>query len=99
MLNHVKQILLKRMSLNIEDDFNIEKSRAELIKVLSQNKYKTIEVLNQLNENEILYTSEVFEEISYNLKSFDYINCLKHIEQKYSNLDISDAIKVAEEYI
>jgi len=59
----------------------------------------TIEILNQLDENEILYTSEVFEEIAYNLKSIAYIQCLKNIEKKYSKIDILDAIETAIEYI
>lgn len=48
---------------------------------------------------EILYTSEVFEEIAYNLQSINYINCLKNIEKKYPSLNIKDAIEVATEFI
>ena len=58
-----------------------------------------VSILNQLNEKEILYTSEVFEEIAYNLQSVNYINCLKYIEKKYPSLDIKDAIEVATEFI
>ena len=43
------------------------KKREELIEVLSKDEHSTIEVMKQLNEVEILYTSEVFEEIAYNL--------------------------------
>lgn len=70
-----------------------------MIEVLSKDEHSTIEVLKQLNEVEILYTSEVFEEIAYNLQSRKYIECLKQIQKKFPKLDIMDAIKVAEEYI
>mgnify|MGYP006987254832 CR=1 FL=1 len=94
MLKKVKEILDKRSKINDEDDYRIEKCRDELIDALSQDELLTIDILNQLNEKEILYTSEVFEEIAYNLQSVNYINCLKYIEKKYPSLDIKDAIEV-----
>ena len=99
MLKTVKEILDKRVEINDEDDYRIEKCRDELIEVLSQDELLTIDILNQLNEKEILYTSEVFEEIAYNLQSVSYINCLKNIEKKYPSLNIKDAIEVAMEFI
>ena len=99
MLKKVKEILDKRSKINDEDDYRIEKCRDELIDALSQDELLTIDILNQLNEKEILYTSEVFEEIAYNLQSVNYINCLKYIEKKYLSLDIKDAIEVATEFI
>lgn len=95
----VKEILNQRFKINDENDYMIEKKREELIEVLSKDEHSTIEVLKQLNEVEILYTSEVFEEIAYNLQSRKYIECLKQIQKKFPKLDIMDAIKVAEEYI
>ena len=99
MLKKVKEILDKRSKINDEDDYRIEKCRDELIDALRQDDLLTIDILNQLNEKEILYTSEVFEEIAYNLQSVNYINCLKYIEKKYPSLDIKDAIEVATEFI
>lgn len=99
MLKTVKEILDKRVKINDEDDYGIEKCRDELIEVLSQDELLTINILNQLDENEILYTSEVFEEIAYNLQSVNYINCLKKIFEKYPSLNIKDAIEVAEGFL
>lgn len=95
MLKTVKKILNKRMKTHDEDDFKIEKCRNELIEILSQDETLTIYVLNQLDEKEILYTSEVFEEIAYNLQSINYIKCLQNIGKKYPSLDIKDSIEVA----
>ncbi len=99
MLETVKEILDKRVKTNDEDDLMIEKCRKELIEVLSRDELLTIGILNQLNQKEILYTSEVFEEIAYNLQSTKYIECLKMIEKKYPSLNIKDSIDVAMEYI
>jgi len=75
MLKTVKEIINNRRKINDEDDCRIEKCRNELIEVLSQDELLTIEILNQLNDEEILYTSEVFEEVAYNFQSANYINC------------------------
>lgn len=99
MLTIVKELLAKRIAINDEDDYNIEKSRERLIELLSKNETETISILNQLSEMEIMYVSEVFEEIAYNLQSEKFILCLKEIQKKYENIDIEDAIEVAEEYI
>ncbi len=99
MIMAVKKILDQRLKINDEDDYMIEKKREELIEILSKDEHRTIEILKQLNGIEILYTSEVFEEIAYNLKSRKYIDCLKQIQKEFPELDILDAIKVAEEYI
>lgn len=99
MLNKVKNVIIERIQINDEDDFNIEKCRNKLIDFLSENAKQTINILEQFDENEILYVSEVFEEIAYNLQSTEYIKCLRDIEKKYPNIDISDSIEVAEEYI
>ena len=56
-----------------------------MIEALSKDEHSTIEVLKQLNEVEILYTSEVFEEIAYNLQSRKYIECLKQIQKNFLN--------------
>lgn len=98
MLNRVKEILDRRMKINDEDDYKIERCREELIELLSKDELLTINILNQLNDKEILYTSEVFEEIAFNLQSENYIKCLKNIEKKYPSLNIKDAIEEAIEF-
>lgn len=98
MLETVKKILDTRIKTNDEDDYKIESCRNELIEELSRDELLTINILNQLNGKEILYASEVFEEIAYNLQSINFINCLKDIEKKYPSLNIKDAIEVALEF-
>ena len=93
MLKTVKEILDKRAKINDEDYYRIEKCRDELVDVLSQDELIAIDIPNRLNEKEILYTSEVFEEIAYNLQSINYINCLKNIEKKYPSLNIKGFVR------
>lgn len=98
MLKTVKEIINKRAELYKEDDYGIEKCRNELIEILSKDELLTIDILNQLDDEEIAYTSEVFEEIAYHLQSVNYIDCLEKIYIKYPHLNIKDAIEVAKEF-
>ena len=99
MLKTVREILERRMKLHPEDYYRIEQCRNELIEALSQDEWLTIDILKQLNEKEFLYTSEVFEEIAYNLQSVNYINCLKEIERKFPSLDLKSWVEDAEKCI
>lgn len=99
MINKVKEILATRMKINDEDYYSVENCREKLIEILSLDECITIEIIKTLNENEILYLSEVFEEIAYNLKSSEYIKCLEEIQRKYFCIDIADAIETAKDYI
>lgn len=99
LMNDIKDILKVRFSLNDEDDYSIEQCRENLIQKLSINIDETIFILNQLTDEEILLVSEVFEEISYNLQSKEYIDCLKVIQNKYPDLDLKDSIDVAEDFM
>ena len=102
MLYEVKEILAKRKLIDdehdYENDYEIEKCCKSLIDILSKDEDKTIEVINQLDETEILYLSEVFEDISERLQSEKYINCLKRIGEKYTDIPIASSIKTAEEF-
>ena len=54
---------------------------------------------DDLTEEEIMYVSEVFEEIAYNLQSEEYIECLKQLVEKYPNIPISDSVETAESFL
>ena len=99
MINKVKEILATRMKINDEDYYRVENCREKLIEILSLDECTTIDILKTLNENEILYLSEVFEEIAFNLKSPAYIKCLEEIQKKYLCIDIADAIETAKDFI
>ena len=95
MLNTVKNIINKRVKLHEEDYYRIEECRNELIEILSKDELLTIEILNQLDDEEISYVSEVFEEIADNLNSVNYIDCLEKIYIKYPHLLLKYAIEAA----
>ncbi|MGX7418019.1 hypothetical protein ACWOFR_04350 [Carnobacterium gallinarum] len=97
--NEMATILKKRKSLNINDDFGIEKCWNEMTKFLTQNEDEAIDYLNECNEDDLYYISEIFEDISEKLQSERFIACLRNLDKKFPELDMTKDIDIAESYI
>ncbi|WP_185614352.1 hypothetical protein [Listeria booriae] len=92
-------ILEKRKSLNINDDFGIEKCWNEMTELLSQNEMDTINYLEESTEKDLYYISEIFEDVSERFQSEQFINCLRKLDKKFPELDMTQDIDIAESYI
>ncbi|WP_185401677.1 hypothetical protein [Listeria booriae] len=92
-------ILEKRKSLNINDDFGIEKCWNEMTELLSQNEMETINYLEESTEKDLYYISEIFEDVSERFQSEQFINCLRKLDKKFPELDMTQDIDIAESYI
>ncbi|MBC1944525.1 hypothetical protein HCA15_10900 [Listeria booriae] len=92
-------ILEKRKSLNINDDFGIEKCWNEMTELLSQNEMETINYLEESTEKDLFYISEIFEDVSERFQSEQFINCLRKLDKKFPELDMTQDIDIAESYI
>lgn len=71
----------------------------ELTNILSINEVETINFLYECNEDEILQISAVFEEISEILQSHEFIKCLRELDKKFPNANLTDFIDSAKNYI
>ncbi|WP_208586110.1 hypothetical protein [Gracilibacillus suaedae] len=92
-------ILNKRKKLNLNDDYGIEKSWNEIIEALSENEEETIKYLNNCSKQDLYYISEVFEDIAEILQSKELINCLRKLDRKFPDLEMTNDIDIAESYI
>ncbi|MDR6551559.1 hypothetical protein [Paenibacillus qinlingensis] len=55
-------------------------------------------MLEGSTKEEVMYVSEVFEEISYQLKSEEYIICLKELDAKFPDLKLEPIVEIAERW-
>lgn len=95
----VQCIISKRAELHLEDSFGIQNCWDMLVELLGNNETETIECLNICSPNELSWISEVFEDISYKLQSEKYIDCLKKLDTKYPELELTRSIITAENYL
>lgn len=95
--NNVIRLINKRKSLHPNDP-TIEKYWSELTDILSKDSIETIEFFDTCLEEDILYLSEVFEDVAYNLQDKLFIECLERLLLKYPNISIADSIKTAKQY-
>ncbi len=94
----VKSLIIERSILHMNDS-KVYEYWQRLTELLSRNVEDTIHYLNNCSEEEIYWLSEIFEDISAKVNSQKYIECLKKLDKKYSNLNLSMDIKVAEEWM
>ncbi|MGC6768496.1 hypothetical protein [Enterococcus sp. LJL51] len=91
----VKILLEERIKL-LPDEPKVNRIWEELIEIFSKNKKETNEYLAMASRKQIEWISEVFEDISENLQSKEFISLLKELEKKFSDLDLSVDILYAE---
>ncbi|MCM2603441.1 hypothetical protein NDQ57_01820 [Rossellomorea marisflavi] len=97
--NKMKVILNQRKKLSLNDDYGIQKSWKEIIKVLSENEENTIRYLETCSNEELYWISEVFEDIAEIIQSKKLIDCLRTLDEKYPKLEMTNDIDLAESYI
>ena len=77
----IEQIQQKHLNdPTIKDDY------LEIISILSTSDERTVTILNELNSNQIDSISTIFEEVSANLQSKRFIDCIKKIAKKYPSI-------------
>ena len=64
----------------MNDDMAIQKCWQDITDILSENEENTITYLNNCSKDELYWISEVFEDISENLQSRDFIKCLRNTQ-------------------
>ena len=98
------QLISKRLSLEINDDFGLEEVWEKEISILTENLDKTISyILNDCSDEKFYWMSEVFEEIVQKTQSIDFINAIKERLKKVTNekyyKDIEQEIEDATDYL
>ena len=97
--NIMEEIILERKKKHIEDDYGIERCWNQMIDILSKDLNDTIKYLQNCSEEDIYYISEIFEDVSGNLKSKEYIRCLRELDKKFPKLNLTEDIDLAEDYM
>lgn len=95
----MKKIIDERKKKDIEDDYGIQDCWNKMIDVLSVDVQQTIAYLNDCTEEELYYISEIFEDISERLKCKLFIECLRKLDKKFPDLNMTKDIDLAETYI
>ena len=83
----IKTLIEERIKL-LPDDPKMSEIWNELTQIFSKNEQATIEYLNNCSECQIEWISEVFEDISENLQSEEFIDTLEKLQEKFSDLEM-----------
>ena len=97
--NLMDKIIAERKKKSIEDDYGIQDCWDKMVDILSKDIYETVTYLESCSEEDIYFISEVFEDVSEQLQSKEYIDCLRRLDKKFPDLNLTKDIDLAEEYI
>lgn len=93
------RIIEERKKKHIEDDYGIQECWEKMIDILSVDVQRTVVYLEDCTQEELYYISEIFEDISQKLQSQMFIECLRKLDEKYPELEMTQDIDLAETYI
>lgn len=94
----VDRILGERKNMHPDDPCVMDKWN-ELIKIFTYDEMSTIAYLNNCCKENIEWISEIFEDISEQLQSFRFIECIKRLAIKYPDLDLEQDISYAKKVL
>lgn len=97
--NQMTENLEERRSINEEDDLGLERSWEKLANILSINEGETIIYLENCSKEDLLLISSVFDDVSEKLQSKQFISCLRELDKKFPELQLTFFIDDAESYI
>lgn len=97
--NLMDKIIAERKKKSIEDDYGIQDCWDKMVDILSKDIYETVAYLESCSEEDIYFISEIFEDVSEQLQSKEYIECLRRLDKKFPSLNMTKDIDLAEEYI
>lgn len=99
MLKEIMDNLIReRKNKHPEDDYGIYECWDKMTEILSQDIDETIQYLENCSEEDLYFISEIFEDISEKVKSEKYIGCLRKLDKKFPNLNMTRDIDIAESY-
>lgn len=94
--NKIEKNIEERKKLHPDDPRVVEKWN-ELTKIFIQNEESTIVYLNGCCKENIDWISEIFEDISEQLQSSRFIECIEKLAVKYPDLNLEQDILYAKE--
>src|SRR5699024_6328057 len=97
--NKMNVILNKRKNLNLSDGYGIQQSWNQIIEVLVENERNTIKYLENCSKSDLYRISEVFEDIAEILQSKELIYSFIKLDEKYTELNMTNDIDITGSYI
>ena len=97
--NYLKNLVEKADEIDPQNDVLMEENRRERLNEMSKDIEETIDYLNECNEVELLWATEVLEDLSAYFKSKKLIDCVENNIKRCFSQDIKNQLKMTVEYM
>jgi hypothetical protein len=96
--NRLTSIYERRKNLHLNDP-QIYEYWEEITELMASDEEQTIRLLRDSSEDEVLWFTEVFDDIVARFKSENFAKVLEELSTKYPNLNLAQFIIDAKKYI
>jgi hypothetical protein len=97
LLSEIKAVVMQVNELHHEDP-NVYEYWEKLTELLSRDESSTISMLNDLDDSDVVEDlSSVFDDVSRNLQSKDFILCIESLEIRYPDLMLEHMVQAAKD--
>lgn len=94
-----EELILKRISLELNDDFALMEIWKEEVHLISENIEAAIDyILNNCSDDYFYWMSEVFEDIVKATQSIEFIDAIKKRQENMTDKEYADDVKKEIEY-
>ena len=97
--NYLKNLIEIADKIDPQNDVLMEENRKARLNEMSKDIEKTIDYLNNCSEDELLWATEVLEDLSAHFKSKKLIDCIENNTIRCCNEDIKNQLKMTIEYM
>jgi hypothetical protein len=94
----VSNIIAERRKLHVNDP-SVENYWDKLTDILIRDENTTIQFLDNSDSDTIMWISEVFEDVSEQLNSMEFIKCLEGLNNKYPKLNLESFVNGARNFL
>lgn len=96
---YLKKLVEKANNIDPQNEVLIEENMQKRLDIMKENLQETINYLNNCSENELLWATEVLEELSEHFKSTELIDCVNKNMIRCQSLEIKEQLKETIKYM
>ena len=97
--NYLKELVCEANKINPENEIMMERNRQKRLEEMSKNIIETMEYLDTCEENELLWATEVLEDLAEHFKSKELVVCVERNAKRCVEQETINQLNMVIEYM
>ena len=96
---HLKELVENASKIDPQNEVLIEENMQKRLNIMKENLQDTMDYLNNCSENELLWATEVLEELSEYFESNELITCIERNIIRCQSIEVKTQLETSIKYI